>query len=673
MSHTPNDSAWSNTNALDLLDKEDLIKLVRSMMDGGVTVNFQGKRFAQELYKRVRPRQTLIKKELSVGLPEEQARNLIIEGENLQAMVTLYKERGQVDLILTDPPYNTGQTFRYNDKWDSDPNDPELGQIVKMDDGSRHTKWMKVMLPRLNMLHAMLKPSGVLAICIDDNELFHLGMMLDEIFGEQNRIAIINWQKSYAPKNDTKHVSTATEYVLVYAKDRSLSRTGLETRTAEMNKSYKNPDKDPIDVWASDNPTSRDRRDHDRYGIQSPFTGAIHYPGSASWRIPRSNMKGFLEAWGSVYEKKDIGDGRAKAFVIKGAPVPRINSSQNLDNEPVAEDKSVFASKAVSTARTLATAVRDNEVWPYLHFLKKGHGRPRVKRYLRDVKKGRVPLTYWADEDYETPAVIGAQSWDHEDSGHSQSGISELNALLGKGHNFDTVKPLKLFKKVIQLWCPPNGLILDPYAGSGTSGHAVLELNAETGANRRFIMIEQGAPEKGDKYARSLTQERLRRAITGERPDASNKLKSVADPLPGGFQFRMLTKKIDSRAVLSMRKDELIDLVITSHWEGNRRGGCGLIRFEEEGYRYLVGCNEQNEGYFLIWNGGDKVGQLDDNSYSTVISEGKRANLKQPYHVYARYELYQSRNVVFYKIPDKILAHLGLNESSDTFNEDGEE
>ncbi len=186
-------------------------------------------------------------------------------------------------------------------------------------------------------------------------------------------------------------------------------------------------------------------------------------------------------------------------------------------------------------------------------------------------------------------------------------------------------------------------------------------------------MIEQGSPERGDKYARSLTQERLRRAITGDRPDASNKLKQVADPLPGGFQFRMLTKKIDSRAVLSMRKDELIDLVITSHWESNRRGGCGLIRFEEDGYKYLVGCNEQNEGYFLIWNGGDKVGQLDDSSYSTVVAEGKRANLKHPYHVYARYELYQSRNVVFYKIPDRILAHLGLNESSDTFNEDGEE
>lgn len=82
------------------------------------------------------------------------------------------------------------------------------------------------MLPRLHMMHAMLKPSGVIAVCIDDNELFHLGMMLDEIFGEENRLGIINWQKAYSPKNDAKTVSKTTEYVLVYAKDRSLSKTG---------------------------------------------------------------------------------------------------------------------------------------------------------------------------------------------------------------------------------------------------------------------------------------------------------------------------------------------------------------------------------------------------------------------------------------------------------------
>ena len=135
----------------------------------------------------------------------------------------------------------------------------------------------------------------------------------------------------------------------------------------------------------------------------------------------------------------------------------------------------------------------------------------------------------------------------------------------------------------------------------------------------------------------------------------------------------MLTKKIDSKVVLSMRKDELIDVVITSHWENDRRGGVGLIRIEKPGYKYLVGRNEQNEGYFLIWNGGDSVGQLDAETYSVVIQEGKKAGLKQPYHVYARYEVYQSRSIIFYKIPDKILAHLGLNENSDRFNEESDE
>lgn len=215
--------------------------------------------------------------------------------------------------------------------------------------------------------------------------------------------------------------------------------------------------------------------------------------------------------------------------------------------------------------------------------------------------------------------------------------------------------------------------MLDPYAGSGTTGHAVLELNYEAETNRRFILVEQGSPERGDKYARSLTQDGLKRAITGERPDNKKNLRVMAEPLGNGFQFRMLTKKIDSKTVLTMKKDELIDVVITSHWENGKRGGGCLIRVEEHGYKYLVGKNEQNEGYFLIWNGGDQVGQLDAGTYATVIQEGKKAGLKQPFHVYARYEIYQSKNVIFYKIPDKILAHLGLNENNDSFNEEGDE
>ncbi|MFZ1746160.1 MAG: site-specific DNA-methyltransferase [Nitrospirales bacterium] len=664
----------SNFDALEMLDQEDLLKLVKTMMSGGVVLNFHGKRTAQEIDRKVRPRQTQVIKKLCLGTSEEQAQNMIIEGENLQAMVTLYKERGQVDLILTDPPYNTGQHFRYNDKWDTDPNDPDLGQIVKLEDGSRHTKWMKSMLPRLNMMKAMLKPTGVLAICIDDNELFHLGMMMDEVFGEDNRIGIINWQKTFSPKNDSKHLSTATEYVLIYARSLDSAKTDLLPREKKMNSFFKDRDDDPEGEWSGKDPTAKEYRKNTVFGVQSPFTGNLHYPdfehtfqsvppeATKHWTgIKKAEIKKCLEAWGSKYIEKDLGDGRGKALVLKGADIKLV------DYKP--EDDSV-----VQKASELAFERHKKGNWPRFYFRNKrggeiATGRPRMKNYLKHVQRGKVPLTYWADEDYDSPLVIGVQSWNHPESGHSQAGINELDAIIGKGHGFQTVKPLRLFKKIIQLWCPPNGLVLDPYTGSGTTGHAVLELNNETEAKRRFILIEQGSPEKGDKYARSLTQERIRRAITGERLSSSGELKIVAKPLGGGFQFRMLTQKIDSKTVLSMRKDELIDVVITSHWDNNNRGSS-LIRIEQEEYKYLVGRNEQNEGYFLIWNGGNKVGQLDLETYATVIQEGKKANLKQPYHVYARYEIYQSRNIIFYKIPDKILMHLGLNENNDRYHEE---
>ena len=200
----------------------------------------------------------------------------------------------------------------------------------------------------------------------------------------------------------------------------------------------------------------------------------------------------------------------------------------------------------------------------------------------------------------------------------------------------------------------------------------MLELNAETATNRRFILIEQGRPENGDKYARTLTWRRLRNAVTGERPQSSSGENVQAPPLGGGFEFRMLTSQIDAKTVLSMKRGELIDLVITTHWDTYRRNSPNLIRIDDPKYAYLVGRNEQREGYFLIWNGGGKVGQLDVDSYRSVLQEGKRAGLKTPYHVYARYEVYQSPNVSFYKIPDRILAHLGLNEASDSYNEEEE-
>jgi adenine-specific DNA-methyltransferase len=300
------------TNPLDLLDREDLIKLVKTMLGNGVALTFHGKRSALEISRRVRPRVMRREPKLHVGDPDEQSQNLVIEGENLQTMVTLYKYRGEVDLVLTDPPYNTGQQFRYNDKWDEDPNDPDLGTLVAKEDGSRHTKWIKAVMPRLQMMKAMLKPTGVIAICIDENELFHLGMMMDEVFGEENRLAIINWQKTTV-KNNSKHVSETTEYVLVYAKDLELAKTQLLDRSVKADARFGNPDNDPEGRWKQGDLTGNGPDSHRTalYCIQSPFDGELHPPGeNRCWAFEKRRIKEWLTGWGSAYVERDLRDGR---------------------------------------------------------------------------------------------------------------------------------------------------------------------------------------------------------------------------------------------------------------------------------------------------------------------------------------------------------------------------
>lgn len=642
----------TDLGSLELLDREDLVRLVTTLVGGGVVLNFHGKRHAMEIAKRVRPRCTRRVTDLHVGPPHEQARNVLIEGENLQAMVTLYKYRGQIDLIVADPPYNTGQQFRYNDRWDSDPNDPDLGPLVSVEDGSRHTKWMKSIVPRLQLMKAMLKPQGVIAVCIDDNELFHLGMILNEIFGESNRLAIINWQKTTS-KNDAGHVAKTTEYVLVYAKDADLAETGRLEATEKSKARFRNPDSDLKGRWKQGDATAREWREATSYAIQSPFTGELHRPDNRHWSNVKKQMKDWLEGWGSRYEEVNLDDGCSSALVLKGYTpnaLPNVNA------------------RILQKARSAATKRLDAGNWPPLYFGLQGESKPMLKVYETDVRAGIVPPTFWSDDFEFEPDDIGCVAWDHSQTGRSREGTEELRRVLGTDAQFETIKPLKLIKKLVQLWCPPDGLVLDPYAGSGTTGHAVLELNKESGSSRRFILIEQGRPEEGDKYARTLTWTRLKRAITGERPGPDGKISKRADPLGGGFEFRALTNQIDARTVLTMKRDDLIDVVITSHWETNNRNAPTLIRIDDLKYKYLVGRNEQGNGYFIIWSGDGPVGKLDLDAYRQVLLEGRRENLVPPYHVYARYEVYQSSNVIFYKIPDKILAHLGLNESTDAFN-----
>lgn len=646
------------------LSREDLIRLLTEETQGdanGIRLRYPGQTPPWQIIRRVQPRSQKIDVKLSVGLEADQAENLLVEGENLQTLVSLYKYRGQVDLVLTDPPYNTGQDFRYNDRWDEDPNDPDLGRLVPADDGSRHSKWLRFMTPRLWMMKEMLRPGGVLAICIDHRELFRLGMLLDEMFGESNRIGILNWQKSYAPRNDQKHLSTATEYVLIYAKDIDRSKTGLLARTQAMDARYFSRDGDP-EPWKPGDLTAPGDVTHPGmvYAIQSPFTGLLHYPSEGRhWGSQKRRMKAWLDQWGSSYVERDIGDKRVKALVIKGAPLPG-ESAFTPDN------------KVLRKARDSARAVMDRGNWPAAHWRDDGLGTFGLKKYLKHVKQGIVPTTFWADDDYDQPFEMGSTSWEHAESGHSQAGVNELSAIVGKGHGFETVKPMRLFKKIIQIWCPPKGIVLDPFAGSGTTGHAVLELNEEAAANRRFVLIEQGRPEKGDPYARSLTAKRLEHAISGKRV-VDGEVTVAAKPLPSGFRFQKLMAKVDANAVLALEREEMIDLLLTSHWDQAERSASHLHRLPAGTHQHLFAKNSKGEGYFLVWNGPDKPSVLNREAFRAIVKEAEAEALSSPFHVYARISTYGGPNVEFYQIPNRILEKLGFNEALHTYSSGDDE
>lgn len=631
---------------LEDLSRDELIELLEERGEGGIRIDFSGKTNARQLARRVRPRIARTIKKYSAGSDEDQARNLVIEGDNLQAMATLYRERGQVDLILADPPYNTGHDWRYNDRWEEDPNDDGIGEWVSADDGARHTKWMRFMWPRLQMMKSMLKHDGVLAICIDQRELFRLGQMLDELFKQENRLAIINWQKSTAPRNDATHVSAATEYVLVYAKDSEKAATEKLPRSESANRRYRNHDDDPQGRWREHDLSARTPSEKDSYAIQSPFTGTLYYPpGSYAWRHPKANIKKWLEEWGSKYSEVDIGDGKAPALVLKGG------KGEQLPKGAAAAAKKRLAEKP----------------WPIVWFGLDGMGGPRVKRYLESVKKGMVPITYWADDDMDEPLVLDSTSWDYEESGLSQTGIKELSAIVGTDHGFETVKPLKLFSKLIQLWCPGDGLVLDPFAGSGTTGHSVLQLNEAAGTERRFILIEQGRPERGDSYARSLMANRLQRVVTGDWKSGPQK------GLGGGYRFASLGKKVDADALLSMEREDLADTIIASHFDGDTRRRDALVHIpSNEGFKYLVARNAQNEGFFLIWNGSKGNTDFTEKEYEACAKEAKKAGLAPRYHVYARLYRFQTSNVVFYQIPDRILMDFGLDLRGEPYHDDDE-
>jgi site-specific DNA-methyltransferase (adenine-specific)/adenine-specific DNA-methyltransferase len=336
-------------------------------------------------------------------------------------------------------------------------NSPEmrdwLGKVVggEAEDLSRHDKWLCMMYPRLALLRELLSENGSLWMSLDDNEVQNARGILDEIFGAQNFIATIIWEKSYAAKSSAKYLSDRHEYVILYAKNKNAWQRNLLPRTEQQDQLYKNPDNDPRGLWRPNNLAARNYYSRGTYPITTPGGRVISGPPKGSyWRVSEERL------W---------------------------------------------------------ELHKEGRIW----WGEDGINVPAPKIYLTEVKQGLVPETMWF----------------FKDVGHSQEGKKEIIKLLPSAENvFMTPKPTRLIQRILQIATNPNDLVLDSFAGSGTTGHAVLKQNAEDGGSRRFILVELDT-----NIAINITAERLKRVVQGYTYRDQKGNEKSEPGLAGGFRF----------------------------------------------------------------------------------------------------------------------------------------
>lgn len=411
--------------------------------------------------------------------------NMIIHGDNLEALKALLpRYEGKVKCIYIDPPYNTGnEGWVYNDNV----NDPKIkkwfGEVVgkEGEDLSRHDKWLCMMYPRLKLLQRLLAEDGVIFISIDDNELYNLKSICDEIFGLSCFVSNISWQRTYSTRNDSKGIVNEVEHLLVYSERPGWNPNKLP-RTAEMDAKYKNPDNDVL-PWTSSDAFAPGAATHQGmvYAIQHPFTGKLLYPYNGScWRYQQDTMLKYMNGW-AKYELRQLDDAKERAEIC-GVP----------ENEVRPDVMALMLADSLDNAAANAQKILKRGQWPRFYFTQNGKGGIRRKTYIDSVE-GKPPTNLWQ----------------YADVGHTDEAAKTLKGIFGGRATFDTPKPMRLVERVLQIAGEREALILDSFAGSGTTAHAVLNMNKADGGNRKFILVEM------ENYAGSITAERVKRVIDG--------------------------------------------------------------------------------------------------------------------------------------------------------------
>lgn len=432
----------------------------------------------------------------------ETTKNIFIEGDNLEVLKLLQKSyHKKIKVICIDPPYNTGHDFVYKDDFKDNIKNYKLitGQIDgegrnisnnPETSGRYHTDWLDMMYPRLKLARNLLKDDGVVFINIDDTEAANLRKICDEIFGEENFVANVVWEKKYAPSNDAKWLSDNHDHILIYSKNKESWRPQPLPRSEDQNQRYTNRDNDPRGVWKSSDLTVKSYSAAYDYPIKTPSGRIVNPSNGRCWVVSKTKFEELC---------------------------------------------------------------RDGRIW----FGETGDNVPSIKRFLSEVKAGVVPLTIWK----------------HSEVGHNQLGRQEVKKLFNNKGFFDGPKPVRLINRALHIAnTESNDIILDFFAGSATTAHAVMQRNTEENGKCKFIMVQLPEPcshqseafKAGYKTIADIGKERIRRAAA--------KIKKEYPEFKGDLGFKVF--KLDSTNIKPWEADfETLDESLLEDYITNIKPG----------------------------------------------------------------------------------------------------
>lgn len=423
-------------------------------------------------------------------------RNMVIEGDNYDALRWLRMTMaGQIKCIYIDPPYNTGaKDWVYNDHY------------ANPEDAYFHSTWLEFLFRRLTLARDLLAEDGVILVSINDEQRAKLELLMDEAMPGM-RAGSFAWRvRTGGNEGGDRFFSVNHEHVLLYAK--SGFRFGGTEKTFEK---YSNPDLDPRGDWRDDNLTvsvayNDSRAGKAYYPLQDPKTG-IWYPCnpdrvwayvskalSPNTRIKTKFMEQFI-ADGQVLfpDTQEVRVWETEAELLKDVEsgcVPK--SRQTLFIRPDLPDFDFWLGKKV------------------------GFGTPRFKRFKSELRYHNQPLSSWITPRSERETLDKGEN--SIVSGTNDEGSKAVKAIFGS-KAFNYAKPVALIRELVRQSTGPRDIVLDFFAGSATTAQAVMELNAEDGWDRRFIMVsstEATADEPDKNICRDVTAERIRRLNASE-------------------------------------------------------------------------------------------------------------------------------------------------------------